>query len=305
MEGSGNPSRFGRADNLFGYTTIRECLVAVVNPLLESYNLPPFELPPVRGRHTDGAGLTLASSDSQSSDSAYLTHGPQITRVHLAQNYEVGPDASAVLRALEQQNWHGRSCNRHGAGSLSWGSRRSLRIKWYDKAKEIRSHRTKCPDHADHRDRLASYLESVGALRYEIEINRDALRRYGLRELRSWSEERAIEIMQQIQTKMMPSVGAGGFDAIADQLIEQGVSPRLALTLQGMVYQWMGGVDVFAKLAETSLSTAYRYRSMIKSVGYDIRQPCNTVTSLRVQPRVADIRPACPPAWYQLPRVCA
>ena len=37
----GNPSRIGRLDNLFGFTTIDQC-VAVYNTLLAQYGLPPF-----------------------------------------------------------------------------------------------------------------------------------------------------------------------------------------------------------------------------------------------------------------------
>lgn len=302
VEFSGNPSRFGRPDNLFGFTSVRDCLRCVVNPLLESYDLPPFDLPPVMGRKSDGHTSTLAESDSQLSDTAHLSSGPQITRVHLCQNYETGKDSGAILRALEQQTWHGKSPNRHGFGSLSWGSRRSLRIKWYDKAAEIRSHRTKDPEQADHRDRLASFLEDRGCLRYEVELNRDALRRYGLRSLSAWDDERARGIMFEIQEKMMPSVGAGGLAGVADELQSRGVTARQALLLQGLAYQWASGVDVFAQVSEqVSPATAYRYRATLKKVGLDIRQPMRSVTSLSVQPRVASLRPLDAPSWYQIP----
>jgi len=302
VEFSGNPSRFGRPDNLFGFTTVRDCLRHVVNPLLMRYNLPPFALPTPLGRHSDGAASSLAQSDSQLSDTSHLTSGPQLTRVHLCQNYETGRDSGAVLRALEQQTWHGKPANRYGAGSLSWGSRRSLRIKWYDKAAEIRSHRTKDKESADYRERLASYLSDRGCLRYEVELNRDALRRYGLRSLTGWDDERARKIMFEIQDKMMPSVGAGGMAGIADALQADGVSARQAIYLQGLVYQWAGGVPVFQKVAEeVSLATAYRYRATLRRVGVDIRQPCQSVTSLNVQPRVCALSPLSPPAWYQHP----
>ena len=303
VEFSGNPSRFGRPDNVWGYTTVKECLDQVVNPLLERFGLPPFVARAPGSRVSDGGAHTLHALDSQQSDTAHLSDGgPQITRVHLCQNYETGGDSSAILRALEQQTWHGKRATRHGSGSLSWGSRRSMRIKWYDKAAEVRQHKTKCPETSAYREHLADFLADRGALRYEVELNRDALRRLGLRSLSQWSELHARKVMMNIQKKMMPSIGRGGLSGIAEQLKAEGVSPRQALLLQGLAYQWATAEPVFDQVAkDVSLATAYRYRSLLRKVGIDIRQPMQDVTSLHVQPRVCHLRPLARPSWYQAP----
>ena len=304
VEFSGNPSRFGRPDNVWGFTTVRDCLEKVVNPLLARFDLPPFVLPVLPGRKSDGAAMTLAGSDSQSDDQAHVRFGPQLTRVHLCQNYHAGKDAPRLLRAIAQQNWRGKAPIQHSSGSLSWGSRRSLRIKWYDKAKEIRSHRTRDPEAKQHRDILADYLDSVGCLRFELELNRDALRRYGLRSLASWSEKRAVEIMADIQKKMMPGnagVGIEKLDEVQQLLIENGTSPRLAVLLQGLVYQWAAGGDPFSHLVKVDSATAYRYRDKLRAVGYDIRHPMTDVVSMTIRPRVASLQPLQAPSWYQSP----
>ena len=305
VEVSGNPSRFGRPDNLWGYEVMSEC-VALYNSVLRDLGLPEFTSGPNLSRRPDGHGQTFGSTDSAHTD-AQVSMGAQITRVDIATNVEAGRDAGAVVLALDSVIWRGSPPNRHGKSSLSWGSRRHRRLKIYDKGAEIRSNTKKSSQDRPHRLALAQYCDEVGMLRFELELHRDTLRQSGLRELRHWNDDHAKEIMRSQVDKMMPQVRRSTLSGIAQELIDHhGLGRRQALMLQGLAYQWRDGIDVFEQLSDdVSRATAYRYRAQLRKVGIDIRTPPSKAEVITVQPRVVDLVPAGPPAWYDLPRACA
>lgn len=295
VEWRGNPSRWDRPDNIWGYPSLWDAL-RLINRQVTGLGLPAFT---TGGRRLDPHQSTRSGKDLYQFDTAILT------RVDLATVYEAGKDAAAVMRALEQQLWHGKCAQRFDPYSLSWGSRQHTRIKWYDKAKEMATH--KLPKDASdewqaYRRRLVDYAEQRGLLRFEVELGRNTLRRLGMRALRDWDDGRARETMESIRRKMMPETGAGGLADIADALVDVGYTNRQARTAENLAYKWAAGADVFGELAgDYSLQTAYRYRAMLRKVGVDIRQPLLDVTALRVQPRVVEMTAATPPAWYVLP----
>jgi hypothetical protein len=264
--------------------------LALVNDMLSRFALPPFS----------ASGLPAASRQSVVSDAAPLRvpGGAIFTRVDMAENYETGPDCPAVIRALSQGIWHGKKCRQYGDTGLQWGSRRHTLIKWYAKGAEMACHNVQATDESDieYRNRLIDWAKKTGLLRFEIQLGRDTLRRHGLRHLGEWSDDRAVRVMTDIKNKMLPSVGAGGLSDISDELISMGYTEVVSARMQGLAYQWAAGVDVFSQYRP---ATAYKYRSILRGVGIDIRQPLRDVTALRVQPRVVDLRTSSAPSWYR------
>jgi hypothetical protein len=90
LEVSGNPSRFNRLDNLFGFTSLEDC-VAVYNSILASLGLPAFTKCTSFGyyepHHGDGTAKLLAN-------------GAVITCLHITKNMRVGEGCvDAYLRS--------------------------------------------------------------------------------------------------------------------------------------------------------------------------------------------------------------
>jgi len=110
---SGNPSRWGRLDNVFGFSSMADCL-AVYDGLLERLGLP------------------------------LLDHlRCVLTRVDLAQNFDVGQgNQLSYLRALAQHSLRSRICIRTGEPSITIaapvGCTASITIKVTSRSKSLR-----------------------------------------------------------------------------------------------------------------------------------------------------------------------
>ncbi|WP_235592581.1 phage/plasmid replication domain-containing protein [Pseudomonas syringae] len=76
----GNPSRVGRLDNLFGYTSVEQC-ISVYNALLREYGLPAF---------TRCTRLELRQGASGAKSSDLVADGAKIERIDLTTNIALG-----------------------------------------------------------------------------------------------------------------------------------------------------------------------------------------------------------------------
>lgn len=299
VEWSGNPSRWGRWDNVFGLGFV--AALQVVNDSLLSLGLPPFTSEPLAGRSADGS-----DAGTRYGEQSVVPTGAIVRRIDVARNFSTGETVSTVVRALGQGSWYGKSGHPGGPGSMSWGSRRSRFFKCYDKSAEIRSHKapriaseSEYQEVVAYRERLAEWCESVGLVRWEMQLGRDGLRSNGLRHLRGFEMGKVVALAESGRKKIWPSVGLGGLSDVARYLESTGVSPRTAQVCQGLAFQWAAGEDVFRAIQDRySPATAYRYRSLLQGCGLDVRHPPKDVTALRVQPRLVDLSPAQPPPWY-------
>ena len=306
VEWSGNPSRWGRLDNVFGCTFPQA--LAVVNDCMRSLGLPPFTADPLAGRSPDGSDL-----GTRYGEAAVVPTGAILRRIDVARNFRTGENVSTLVRALAQGSWHGKVGHMGGPASCSWGSRRSRYFKCYSKGAELRSHKApqiaceqSYADALDYRERLAAWCDSVGLLRWEMQLGREGLRSNGLRHLRGFDMGAVVNLAESGRKKIWPEVGLGGLSDVARYLESLDVSPKAAQVCQGLAYQWAAGEDVFSALqASYSQATAYRYRKLLKGCGIDVRHPPKDVTSLHVQPRVVDLVPAAPPSWYRRPERAA
>ena len=294
VEWRGNPSRWGRPDNVFGYTSLRDCLEKVINPHLAYYNLPPFSIdvaPSFNDRRLsrEGASPTLVDV------------GAVLTRVDVCRNMSTGsPDAlRAYLRAAGAAVYRGKSPSTSYDGSVAWGSARHSRIKFYDKGAELLAHTKRgnsleSADLREYREKLASWCYNHGVLRQEITFGRQYLRSAGLRSLTEWSDYRAFDLFVERVDSMSVGCTAPIKDSLS-QFLAAGYTERQAATLSGIVSRWYMGESV---TAGCSKATFYRYRSSIKSVlGIDVKaSPDISILTARVQS--VTLRPVSPPSWY-------
>ena len=303
VEWSGNPSRWGRLDNVWGYTCMSDCL-ALINRHLESLGLPPFT--------ASAPGVQARRSQMEGPDSRPATTGAVLTRVDLNRNFAAGDMRSAetYLRAAASAVYRGKSAQVHSATSVSWGSVQHSRLTMYAKGAEIAGHTNYQPskvidqppefvqaylDGLQYRRELAEWATGIGLLRHECRLGRHGLRQSGLRSLDEWDDERARDIAQTRFDAM--NVGCStGLDRAFDAFVAAGLTDRRAATLSGVVSRWYFGDDTSVGV---SPATWYRYRSTVRDVlGIDIAQRPD-VAVLTAQVRTVTLTPASPPAWYR------
>lgn len=277
----GNVSRFGRPDNVFGFTFV-ECIDRI-NALVVSLGLPPFT-----------AGTAYRS---QSNDKLAFT-GARITRLDLTQNFQSGSveNAQVFMRHLAMQQAARLKTGTYGEGETVDFGRGSRRVysKAYLKHVELLRHMRKDKGPKTDYSRpfdpyvqdLADWCSSVGLVRFEttykstflIDYSQNYLGGLDMRHL-----EKDFIQRQEVFTRA---------NCEADQL------STLDKTTLGVYRMWQAGDDLTSKF---SRSAFYRYRSALLPFGIDIAVKSNVIN---FQPRVKVIQlsPAPMPSFYQLPQ---
>ena len=277
----GNVSKFGRLDNVFGFSFC-EC-VARINAILGTLGLPPF---------TDGTAFR-----SQSSDKLCFT-GARITRLDLTQNFMSGSagNASVFMRHLAMQQASRLKTGTYGEGETVDFGRGSRRVysKAYVKNVELLKHmarKQKGPETDFSRvvdpyvQNLADWCASVGLVRWEttykstflIDANQNYLGGLDMRHL-----EKDFVQRQEVFTR-------------ANCEVEELAS--LDKKTLGAYRMWQAGDDLTAKCSRSSF---YRFRSALLPYGVDIAVKSNVI-SFQPRVRVIKLAPASMPSFYQLP----
>lgn len=298
----GNPSRWMRMDNLFGFTTIDQC-VAVYNKILKQCGLPPFTKligPPTFRQSPDGKRALME------------TNGAVIKHIDFTRNLSVGQgNEEAYLRALSSQ-----TIGRGKVGYLysnqqtvDWNKGSTYRYdKVYVKAYDLEKHKNSRvsprtnPQDIKYYDQLIEYCKTNGVVREEHSFKRPFLRRknlcfYGLVTEKDFEPflddlEKAMKRLEVTHTE---------YDTISDQLMAVGVckSRQSANATQSVYLQWLHG----QKLQRNS--QYYVHRARLLEIGVDIAVKFD-VTRLPIQIRrqeVIDVKPLVAPDWYQQPSV--
>lgn len=278
----GNVSKFGRLDNVFGFT-FEQCL-SRINAILAGLGLPAF---------TNGT-----SYRSQANDKLCFT-GARVTRLDLTQNFQSGSveDAQYFMRHLAMQQASRLKTGTYGEGETVDFGRGSRRVysKAYLKHVELLRHMRKPPKGAQtefsrpvdpYVQELADWCASVGLVRFEttykstflIDANQNYLGGLDMRHL-----EQDFITRQEVFTRANCDV---------DQLAS------LDKTTLGVYRMWQAGDDLTAKLKRTQF---YKHRSTLLPFGVDIAVKSNVV-SFQPRVRVIKLAPACMPSFYQLPK---
>ncbi|MES1935455.1 phage/plasmid replication domain-containing protein [Salinisphaera hydrothermalis] len=289
VEISGNPSRYNRPDNVFGYETVDECM-AVYNAILRSVGLPEFT-----------KGTPAGAVDCTKSGAVKIIDGARFSRVDISRNYATGSSASAslALRGLSACSRRGEPWEVAKSGMVHTGNRRYARAKYYDKALEMRVHGRKKAAQSDYRDAVQQWCAEEGVIRFEVELGRDLLIQRKMNGWILWNDDRAKEIAASYDKVNEMSFATNDYQHIAADLEHEfGLKPTRALKAQHAALAWLSGEDLRESMSKSAF---YRVTADLKLVGIDARAPCN-VAALAVRVRVVDVAPAVAPSWYQFPK---
>lgn len=277
----GNVSKFGRLDNVFGFTF--EHCIARINMILAGLGLPAF---------TNGTGYR-----SQSNDKLAFT-GARVTRLDLTQNFLSGSaeNAAVFMRHLAMQQASRLKTGTYGEGETVDFGRGSRRVysKAYLKHVELLRHmqkKSKGPQtefsraHDPYVQELAEWCASVGLVRFEttykstflIDANQHYLGGLDMRHL-----EKDFIQRQEVFTRANCEI---------DELTS------LDKKTLGAYRMWQAGDDMTSKF---SRSAFYRFRSALLPYGVDIAVKSNVI-SFQPRVRVIKLAPASMPSFYQLP----
>lgn len=268
----GNVSKFGRQDNVFGYS-FRQCLLRI-NALLSEHGLPPF---------TDGERyITNFKGEPRS-----VWTGAMVTRVDMTQNFSTGSKENAYyfMRYLAGQQASRLKTGTYGEGeTVDWGrGSRTVYSKAYLKGPELRKH-SQGQDYLGH---LADWCDSVGLVRFETTYKATWLHHHGCHYLGGFDmKQLELDFEQRKEVLTRQSVD---IEELTDL-------PKAILSTYRM---WQAGDDIASKL---SRATFFRHRKALLPYGCDLSIKSN-VTQLKPRTRVIMLGPVTPPDFYELPTI--
>jgi hypothetical protein len=303
----GNPSRVGRIDNLFGHTTVEQC-ITVYNRMLALYGLPPFTRCTVRQLRDGASGANVGD---------WITDGAVITMIHLTSNCGVGAGNQLdYLRAVSGIRLGRNAGFLYPNGrTATWttqdggkGARLQYR-KAYDKAFDIqqklipaiaRQFGDDSPELA-YANQLLDYCQREGVIRFEQELKSEYLARENLRYWGLIDESRFLRIHGEfLALDSRLKVTAMDLASVSEQLLLEKVveTTRAANTTAMYAIQWANGQRFeFKKSAEKI------HAARLNRIGIDIRSPFdvsrNSLVFVREAREVAPVKNLIPPSWYQ------
>lgn len=308
----GNPSRYGRIDNLFGYTSLDDCF-SVYNHLLASLGLPLLT-------KCTYLGFTQSVKASGAISLEPLVDGAVITRIDLTTNMQVGGGGcvQAYLKALSMMPYRRSRGNLYADGNtVDWksmlGNSREIYPSVYNKAVEFQLHllpkvKKKFGESSpefSYVSRLTDYCKQHGVTRHEQKfkstfLNKKQLQFYGLShtltELTKYHHE-FLNIDKKLQVTAMD------LRTITHTLIEQGIctSKKSANTTALYAINWLNG-DTF----DSCMTQVKVHRARLRKIGIDILKPCNVlVFSPVIVKEVIEINRSTlsPPDFYIHPKL--
>lgn len=304
----GNPSRIGRLDNLFGFTTIEQC-VSVYNALLSEYGLPAF---------TRCTVVNLRQGESGAKAGDWIADGAKIERIDLTTNVAMGEgNALAYLRGVSSQRiGHSIGFLYPNGRTVAWtpkGNGKGGRLQYrkaYDKAFEMdqnilpkikRLYGDQSPEFA-YVSRVRNYCAEQGVVRMEQELKSEFLQReclsyWGLINERRFAElhDEFLKIDERLKVTAMDIVSISG------QLVAEGICPNLrsARTTASYALEWMTGAQLDFKKRQVN-----EHAAKLNGIGINIRNACDTSRFAPVfvrQCREIEKQPLLMPTWYQRP----
>lgn len=284
IEVSGNPSRYGRPSNLFGRSSIDEC-ITLYNRILEGLNLPGFY---------DLQLLHSVREMQISSTDAVVIERPIITRVDVTENYKT-ENVMQTIRHLSSHHYRTGSGHLYANGrTTDWnrGSRR-VYVKYYDKGYEM-SMRKKT-ERNDEREQ--EYCKYHNIIRFEASFKSMWLKRNGLDDPRHWHESTLSEITEPYRFHERQQTEITDLDNVVKRLMAFKIKEADAKRAELYLRSWLQGANLYESL---SRRTYYRYRKILLNLGLDIRNPCD-ISTLPVRTRKLVLEPVAVPEWYELP----
>lgn len=302
----GNPSRFHRRDNVFGLTSLDDC-VAVFNAVLAQYNLPPFT-PNTRLYHRQ-------TPDNKAS--TLIGDGAEITSIDWTRNWAVGQGCEIpFIRGMSSMSL-GRSGKTRqpklypNGQSCYWGEgSKWLLIKLYGKAyqlnEQLKKQRRRNPletKELQYLEQLIHYLEINGVVREEHTLQQIMLKRHDLQFYGLVTEQDFLPHLNTVENAMNTiQISHDEHESIAQQLLNAGVvdTQRKANTTMNYFTLWQNGICLKDTLKQ---SQYYEHKARLKKIGIDISQQFDVTRMCPTLKRsqVIEVRPLEIPSWYQMP----
>jgi len=300
---SGNPSRWNRPDNLFGFTTFDEC-IRVYNIILSGLGLPAF---------TKNTGFKDYQKREGSSVD-FVPNGTVFTRIDLTENLETGKNnPDSVIRGLSMH-----SAGRHkphlytNGKTVEWGGGSTLTTtKVYNKSHELSIHALPKAKRMYGEDskvvqyilKLIEYCDSVGLVRNEKCFKNDFLKRKNLNLYGKINEKEFIPYLKDIENILGKlEMNTSDYNRISEQLLKAGAvdTERQANYTDSIAHQWLHGKPI--KLKKSQLS---QHKARLKRIGIDISIPYDASKQMPQikNERVVSIKKTLPPEWYDMPKV--
>ena len=270
----GNPSRFNRLDNLFGYSNLDDC-VKLYNELLVQLGLPPFNKVT---KITPVWNPKFKKFDN-------IVNGAVIRQVHVTKNFSVGPgNEKNFIRSLGSYAYRSKLPMIYPNGNtIDWNAgSRTVYIKLYVKSHSLSLERKKLisrytEKELDYYDRVTKFCKDNGVVRLEYEFKSNFLatrnlRYYGVNDMNKLLEfnfvENKIEKMETVVTD---------YTSVADELIMQNIvtSRQAANATQAYFFMWLHGQDIRKTLKRSQF---YTHRNRLLELGYDIADQINVST---------------------------
>jgi hypothetical protein len=283
---SGNPSRFGRLDNLFGFDTLEQCF-AVYNGILAELGLPPFT-------RCTKVGLIEAYQANGAVKLIPVVDGAVITTLHITTNIAVGGGncIDTYIKAVSGLSYLRRRGRLHPDGKTAdWlslqGNARELYPSIYDKAYEMENGKG-CTlakvkrQYGEHSEEyryyamLHQYCKQAGVARFEQKLNSPYLKKHNLQYygLSDYSHLNQIhgEFLQLDEKLKVTDMDTR---TIAETLLENGIveNTRAANITADYAHQWMHG-----RKFDLAKSQVQCHRARLRKIGIDIAKPCNLHT---------------------------
>lgn len=306
---SGNPSRWGRIENLWGYGSV-DPMVSVYNSVLRDIygncdRIPQFTKC-TKLYYAQGSACEVIGAD-----------GAIIRELHVTENISVGAgNERDYIAGLSTLRYRHSGPRLHPDGNtVDWltklGNADLIYPSVYNKGYEIELHSLgkiarKFGDDSEemrHLQNIIGYCRSVGLVRFEQKLKSRYLQRNNLQYwgLSDYSPlETLMNEFTNIDQKL--SVTSMDFETISERLLTLGIvdTTRAANTTAMYALQWMHGQNF--DVSKTQIQT---HRARLRKIGIDIATKCNIskfspifVTARReVKSNVA-----VPPSWYVMPQ---
>lgn len=297
----GNPSRWGRLDNVFGVETIDGCF-AVFNSILADLDLPPF----TKGQYFEGLG--------KEGDEWGCT-GARINRLDVTRNWFAGQgNERPLIRALGTISLgKGLRPNVYPNGlTVDW-LRENCKASQYiyekvyakglwlgDDRRKEKHVATLTGEDLAYYEQLKEWAEVEGLLRHELKFGKKFFAKHP--EASCWGgwDINAPIIMNMLgrldKAMKTLAVGAGDMNEILGRLIDSGLTARQARTTYNYWKDWRDG-EPFQQT-----SSWYVHRNRLLDVGIDISVPAHN--AIMYLPRIKaageiELAVATPPEWYR------
>ncbi len=301
----GNPSRYGRIDNLFGLTTLEAC-IEVYNRELKKLGLPIFT------KCTNY--LYLQNSGAKANKTA---NGALIKHIDITKNLSVGQgNESTFLKALATQSvnksvppylypnhhtveWFGKNMQKNGSTYRY--------LKCYSKLADLIRHHSKInrstTDFKDHQyyEKLIAFADEYGIVREEHSFKSPFLKKhnlfaYGLFELSEFEDH--LNLITDIRKRL--EVTKMKHDNIAQELLDAGIcNNKLSANSTQLVYKlWLYG-----EVIDIARTQFYTHRTRLLKLGIDISIKLDiNYQPLRLkEAQIIECKDTQIPDWYRMP----